>query len=522
MNTRTLKGAIALGSLTATVALLAGLGTAQAQIGSGQAPSGPPVAPTGPGAGSFPQSFLIPGTNTSLSLYGKVQMSIHDNIGSQHTSDTTPVPTTGAPTLGSLFLEGPGASGGTSFTNVYRSFHGGLRSQVKSTNFAFETRTPTDLGEVKTVMLVDFGLFAGQNNYIGAGTASTTTKPNSGAGNNDVPRIQWAYGTLGPWLFGQYNSAWADPLLIAPDIGDQSQVGPLQTVNIRRPQIRYTYLVGNGISLSGSLESMNTGAVFCAAPTSAATTCIGTATAAPAAIASSGSDNADTPAGGLNNLPSFNFGGAWDQPWGHLMARVGVGRSELRNETSPAVLGGNNLVNNTKQWHWAVEGGVMVNTWGQDQWRGLVNYSHGLSTYLSDMPAGTTDMVINGQTGKVSSINELTFSTSYIHRFSPNWRAVGAFGIGFFNKPAAASGWNNCSTSGSVGAGPSLCAGGATAAQLTSIEKRHIFSGAAVTYSPVPGQIDIKVELDYYDRQVQASNTGSAGWAQNLSFAFYW
>jgi hypothetical protein len=141
---------------------------------------------------------------------------------------------------------------------------------------------------------------------------------------------------------------------------------------------------------------------------------------------------------------------------------------------------------------------------------------------LSDMPAGTTDMVINGQTGKVSSINELTFSTSYIHRFSPNWRAVGAFGIGFFNKPAAASGWNNCSTSGSVGAGPSLCAGGATAAQLTSIEKRHIFSGAAVTYSPVPGQIDIKVELDYYDRQVQASNTGSAGWAQNLSFAFYW
>jgi hypothetical protein len=43
-----------------------------------------------------------------------------------------------------------------------------------------------------------------------------------------------------------------------------------------------------------------------------------------------------------------------------------------------------------------------------------------------------------------------------------------------------------------------------------------------VTYSPVPGQIDIKVELDYYDRQVQASRTGSAGWAQNLSFAFYW
>jgi hypothetical protein len=57
---------------------------------------------------------------------------------------------------------------------------------------------------------------------------------------------------------------------------------------------------------------------------------------------------------------------------------------------------------------------------------------------------------------------------------------------------------------------------------LTSVEKRHIFSGASVTYSPVPGQVDIKLELDYYDRQVQASRTGASAWAQSLSVAFYW
>jgi len=204
------------------------------------------------------------------------------------------------------------------------------------------------------------------------------------------------------------------------------------------------------------------------------------------------------------------------------MGRVGVGRSEIRNATSTAILGGNNQANNITQWHWAVEGGVMVNTWGQDQWRGLVNYSHGLSTYMSDMQAGTVDMLINGQTGQVSSINELALTTNYIHRFNPNWRMTGAFGIGFFSKPDAANGWSNCSTSGTVGGGPSLCAGGATAAQLASVEKRHIFSGLSVTYSPVPGQIDIKAELDYYDRKVQASNTGANAWAQNVSFAFYW
>ena len=522
MNTRSVKGAVALGSLTATVALLAGLGSAQAQIGTGQA--GPPAAaPTsGPGAGSFPQSFLVPGTNTSLSLYGKVQMSIHDTIGSQHTSETTPSPTTGAPGLNSLLLEGPGAAGGTSFNQVFRSFHGGLRTSAASTNFAFETRTPSDLGEIKTVTLVDFSLLAGQGNYTGAGVTATSLNPKVGAGNNSIPRIQWAYGTLGPWLFGQYNSAWADPILFAPDIGDQNQIGPLQTVNIRRPQIRYTYLMGNGISLSGSLESMNTGAQFCQATTTS--TCIGTGSLAPSAIGSIGSDNTDVAAGGLENLPSFNTGIAWDQPWGHLMARVGVGRSELRNATSVPLLGGTSMSNNITQWNWAIEGGAMINTWGQDQLRGQVMYSHGLSTYNSDTAGGTVDMLINGQTGQVSSINELTFNTSYIHRFNPNWRATGAFGIGFFNKPDAANGFSNCSTNGTLLniAANSLCAGGANGAQLASIEKRHIFSGAALTYSPVPGQIDIKVELDYYDRKVQASGTGATGWAQNLSFAFYW
>jgi hypothetical protein len=470
------------------------------------------------GAGSFPQSFLIPGTNTSLSLYGRVQMNLHDNIGSQHTSETTPSPTTGAPGLNSLLLEGPGASGGTSFNQVFRSIHGGLRASAASTNFAFETRTPSDLGEIKTVTLVDFGLLAGQGNYTGAGVTATSINPKVGAGNNSIPRIQWAYGTLGPWLFGQYNSAWADPLLFAPDIGDQNQIGPLQTVNIRRPQIRYTYLAGNGISLSGSLESMNTGAVYCQA--AATTTCIGTSTSAAAALASTGSDNSDVAAGGLVNLPSFNFGAAWDQPWGHLMARAGVGRSEIRNATTTAILGGTSQGNNITQWHWAVEGGVMVNTWGQDQLRGLVNYSHGLSTYMSDMQAGTVDMFINGQSGQVSSINELALSASYIHRFNPNWRMTGAFGIGFFNKPDSARGFGNCATNG--GAISGCVSGGSAAAQLASVEKRHIFSGLALTYSPVPGMIDIKAELDYYDRQVQATNTGANAWAQNVSFSFYW
>src|ERR1700761_8054490 len=125
MNTQRVKGAIALGSLTATVALLAGLGSAQAQIGTGQAGPAPAAPTSGPGAGSFPPSFLFPGTDTSLSLYGQLQMGVHETFVSQHTSETTPSPTPGPPGLTPLLLEGPGPAGGTSFNQVFRSIHGG-------------------------------------------------------------------------------------------------------------------------------------------------------------------------------------------------------------------------------------------------------------------------------------------------------------------------------------------------------------------------------------------------------------
>ncbi|HWE76487.1 MAG TPA: hypothetical protein VG328_25210, partial [Stellaceae bacterium] len=212
---------------------------------------------------------------------------------------------------------------------------------------------------------------------------------------------------------------------------------------------------------------------------------------------------------------------AWDQPWGHLMARVGVGRSEIRNATAVSILGGTSMGNNITQWHWAVEGGAMINTWGQDQLRGLVNYSHGLATYNSDAPSGVVDMLINSQTGQISSLNELELTGSYIHRFNPNWRVTGAFGIGFIEKPSAASGFGNCATA-TGGAVNACVSGGAVSAQLAGVEKRHIFSGLALTYSPVPGMVDIKTELDYYDRKVQASGTGANAWAQNVSVAFYW
>ncbi len=472
MKTRNLKNGVALGSLTAAVALLAGLSNASAQ--------------SAPGAGSFPQSFLVPGTNTSLAIYGAVKVSFSSNWGSQHVTDTSPsgIGNT-AFSISGLSLGGPGAAGGNSANNEEHATHGGLRGQVKSTQVFFETRTPSDLGEIKTVVMFDFGALGLQANYVGRTTS--TNAPSSGAGNNEMPRIQFAYGTLGPWLFGQYISAWQDPLMFNPDIGDQAQIGPLQTRNIRRPQIRYTYLAGNGISLHASLE------------TNTYTNLVGSSFAVPMA-----EDSTDT--GGITNYPSFNTGIGWSQPWGHLMAHVGIAEDEIRNSTNATTLVPGTHSNNLKKLGWAIGAGAMINTWGKDQWRGQVQYAVGADTFLTDMG---DNAFVNTSTGTMELIKELALNTSYKHVFSPNWRATAQFGIGFFNKPSNTANFSNV-------------ASGTSAAGLASFEKRHLQSALAVTYSPVPGKIDMKLEWDHWERWVQASDTSGNGNRYGLSMVFYW
>ena len=394
MKTQKLRGALALGSLTAAVALLAGLSTASAA--------------SAPGAGSFPQSFLIPGTNTSLSVYGSVQMRIMTELGSQHVNDTGPANQAGYTPgiISQLALEGPGAGGGDSVNNQIRAIHGGLRWSGKYSNIFFETRTPSDLGEIKTVVMLNFAFLNNEGTYTSSGGAPNSTGsnivslPNTGLGNNEVARLQWAYGTLGPWLIGQTNSAWSDPIMFN-GVSDQSQVGPLLTAQIRRPQIRYTYLAGNGVTISASLEADTYNNIYGSGHAGGPYT----------------ADNTDI--GGIKNYPSFNTGIAWTQPWGHLMGRVGFAEDEIRSANfgthGPLVPGtsGNNL----KKFGWAVEGGAMLNTWGHDQWRGLVVYDSGANTYLSDMGP---EAFVNTAAGTMDLIKEVALNTSYYHVFPPN------------------------------------------------------------------------------------------------------
>ena len=111
-----------------------------------------------------------------------------------------------------------------------------------------ETRTPTAYGEARTFMEFDF---AGTNNFSGGANAGTTS-----VSDNLIPRLRYAYGTLGGFLAGQANSNFSDADANPETLDFGGDVGQAGVVRI--PQVRYTYAGPYGSAWSASLETPQT------------------------------------------------------------------------------------------------------------------------------------------------------------------------------------------------------------------------------------------------------------------------
>jgi hypothetical protein len=217
---------------------------AQAQnVGSGSYLGGAPNPAAGQpaGAGSFPRSFLIPGTDTSLRVGGQLSTSaIYYFTGApiNGAPQSTTVGITG--NLESIPLVGmavvlPNAAGNSAAppcsARQRRAIIDRSRSNGNPTSRvsrSWETRTPTAWGEARTFIEFDF---AGSTNFSPNGAALGTS-------DSLVPRLRYAYGTLGGLRVGQANSNFSDPDADteALDFGNNpGQPGPS-----RIPQIRYT------------------------------------------------------------------------------------------------------------------------------------------------------------------------------------------------------------------------------------------------------------------------------------------
>lgn len=105
---------------------------------------------------------------------------------------------------------------------------GGFHMHARQTRIRFTTDTDTDAGKVKTYIEGDF---------FGVGGTETIT-------NGHALRLRHAWGSVGPWLFGQNWTNFMADLIWSPEIMDFA--GPAGEPFIRAPQIRLTFPVGTG------------------------------------------------------------------------------------------------------------------------------------------------------------------------------------------------------------------------------------------------------------------------------------
>ncbi len=323
----------ALGGSTAALAMLTGLAGARADelqynqqllnsridqlaavgenVGAGSYLSidqNPAAAGTPVTAGSFPRSILIPGTDTSIKIYGQMT-EIMDYFLTGANPNASPTSSTLGATgqLETLPLEG----------TVGRARSNGVFQQTpRESKFGIETRTPTPLGEARTLVEMDFA----------GGSAFTPASNVLQISDSLTPRIRYAYGTLGGFLAGQATSNFSDPDANAETLDFGGPAGEPGIVRI--PQVRYTMPVTWGTfsvsaeapqtSIAGSSSigvfSSDTGA-SATSPATATSACNGTTTATATCTAG------NLPFGvnpAKSSAPNFTAAWYFPQPWGHL------------------------------------------------------------------------------------------------------------------------------------------------------------------------------------------------------------
>src|SRR5262249_51661299 len=193
--------------------------------------------------GSFPRSFLIPGTDTSLRIGGIAWTDAWWYI--QGARQSTALNSNGGNPDGSNNgLGGTGMLPAIPLNNtVGHSRAQSFDISSRPTRLLFDARTPTAYGEVKAYIEMDF---AHANENV---TENTTTGVTSGW----APRLRKAYGTMGGLLVGQetgiFHDSDADPEVL--DFGGSgASIG-----RARAPQVKYTYQGPYGVVLTGGVEN---------------------------------------------------------------------------------------------------------------------------------------------------------------------------------------------------------------------------------------------------------------------------
>src|SRR6516162_4856565 len=294
---------------------------------------GPPTGPAGPNqpvvSGSFPRSFLVPGTDTSLRVGGFA------NVVAQWYAS-------GAAQGGSLngqggintntFFDGPGGTGnlpGIPINNQPLHSRGNAFDlSPRTSRFLVDARTPTAWGEIKAYLEWDFAY----NN------TNVIQSNNQGTAMSEFARLRKAYGTFGGFEGGLdsgiAHDGDADPELID---GTATSAGRLRTT-----LLKYTYAgpYGTVFNIGGEQPDATISTPF--GKNDVDSNAIpGVAACSPTGIAGNVPSNTPSTNACLSSFSTFNTLQAvapevvatarTNQPWGHITIG-GVLRNQVMND----------------------------------------------------------------------------------------------------------------------------------------------------------------------------------------------
>ena len=280
-------------------------------------------------AGSFPRSFLIPGTDTSIRVGGNITW-IADYFLEGGQANLSPWNTT---------IGANGRTGQIAFNNTTSAKSSNdFGESMRQSQLSVETRTPTPYGEARSYMSFDW---AGSTNYAPGGADPAAIS------DNLAPRLKYAYGTLGGWLAGQANSNFEDPDANAETLDFGGNVG--EPGRVRVAQLRYTmplsWAWGGALSFSAENPEVEvyTPNGICGSDAGVSSACVspGTGTAGGAAIA------AVQPNPAKPIAPALTAALYIPQPWGHFdlsgVLRPDIGLSDGAYYSKNFVGGGGHI-----------------------------------------------------------------------------------------------------------------------------------------------------------------------------------
>lgn len=176
--------------------------------------------------GTAPGELQIPGTDSTLKLYGYVQL--------HATVDFAGRPSGYENSDWAVFLPVVPADDSPAAKRAKPQAY----LTARTSRFGIQTRTPSRLGEIGVKLEADFN---GPNGYQSENYSNST-----------VFRVRHAFVTVGGLLVGQTWTNFLD-LAAAPDTVDFD--GPGTLASLRNPQLRYTLGLAESLKLSLSAEN---------------------------------------------------------------------------------------------------------------------------------------------------------------------------------------------------------------------------------------------------------------------------